>query len=129
MKICTLTESAKEQVRNLCTENQIWGISLSLRGGGCAGFEYNWGTVKTENDRQKGDFVIEVDNCSHFVIEKSSLMFLAGTVVDYKKTLVGSNFEIKNPNTESSCGCGVSVNFDMNKVESNTPAIDLSYRA
>ena len=43
-------------------------------------------------------------------------MFLFGTELDYVKSIVGSNFEIKNPNAKSSCGCGISVNFDMEKI-------------
>jgi len=43
-------------------------------------------------------------------------MFLIGTTVDYTRSLVGSTFEIRNPNAQSACGCGVSVNFDMDKL-------------
>jgi Fe-S cluster assembly iron-binding protein IscA len=41
---------------------------------------------------------------------------MVGTVVDYKKDIMGSMFDIQNPNAQSSCGCGVSVNFDMDKL-------------
>jgi Fe-S cluster assembly iron-binding protein IscA len=44
-------------------------------------------------------------------------MFLIGTTIDYKKEVFGSMFDIQNPNAQSSCGCGVSVNFDMDKLE------------
>lgn len=128
MSICTLTEAAKTQITKLCEENAVWGISLNLKGGGCAGFEYDWGTLDSSEDLQKGDEVISVTEGANFVIGATSLMFLAGTEVDYVKSIVGSNFEIKNPNAQSSCGCGVSVNFDMNKVESNMQVVDLSYR-
>ena len=46
-------------------------------------------------------------------------MFLAGTEVDYVKSFVGSTFEIRNPNAQSSCGCGVSINFDMEKLDNS----------
>ena len=39
-----------------------------------------------------------------------------GTKIDYKKDIMGSMFDIINPNAQSSCGCGVSVNFDMDKL-------------
>jgi len=48
-------------------------------------------------------------------------MFLVGTEINYKKDIMGSMFEIINPNAQSACGCGISVNFDMNKLA--TPAI------
>lgn len=113
MNVCTLTNSAKEQINTLCKENNVWGISLNLKGGGCAGFEYDWGTVAGPEDTEVGDEVINADEDGHLVIGAHSIMFLIGTEVDYVKSLVGSNFEIRNPNAVSSCGCGVSVNFKM----------------
>lgn len=115
MNVCTLTESAKKQINMLCKENNVYGISLNLKGGGCAGFEYDWGTVESERDIAKGDVVVDAGE-GKFVVGGSSLMFLIGTEVDYIKSLVGSNFEIRNPNAKSSCGCGVSVNFDLDKL-------------
>jgi len=43
-------------------------------------------------------------------------MFMMGMIVDYKKDIMGSMFDIQNPNAQSSCGCGVSVNFDVDKL-------------
>ena len=129
MNICTLTPSAKAQIDKLCEENSCYAIALNLKGGGCAGFEYEWSTINHPSDLEAGDEVVHTDNAGRLVIGTTSLMFLAGTEVDYVKSIVGSNFEIRNPNAQSSCGCGVSVNFDMNKVESNMQTVDLSYRA
>ena len=113
MSICTLTPAAKEQITKLCKENSCYAISLNLKGGGCAGFEYEWSTVTDLTDLKQGDQVVEANDGAHFVVGTHSEMFLIGTEVDYVKSLVGSNFEINNPNAQSSCGCGVSVNFDM----------------
>jgi len=123
MNICTLTPSAKAQIDKLCEENSCYAIALNLKGGGCAGFEYEWGTIESLEEVEKNDHIIDAGNNAHLVISASSLMFLVGTEVDYVKSIVGSNFEIRNPNAQSSCGCGVSVNFDMDKVESNSQAI------
>ncbi len=120
MEVCTLTESAKKQINMLCRENEVYGISLNLKGGGCAGFEYDWSTVATESDVATGDVVVDAGE-GKFVIGGHSLMFLIGPEVDYIRSLVGSNFEIRNPNAKSSCGCGVSVNFDMDQLA--VPAI------
>jgi len=116
MSICTLTEAAKQQIDKLCEENSCYAISLNLKGGGCAGFEYDWGTVESDSELESGDEVIETGGTGRFVVGVTSLMFLAGTEVDYVKSLVGSNFEIRNPNAQSSCGCGVSVNFNMDLI-------------
>lgn len=111
MTICTVTPKANEQISKLCSENKCDAISLNLKGGGCAGFEYDWGTMMADEIGPQ-DEVIECDT-GRFVISVDSVMFLIGTEVDYVHSLTGSNFEINNPNAKSSCGCGVSVNFDL----------------
>lgn len=116
MNICTLTQSAKTQIDTLCRENGCYAISLNLKGGGCAGFEYDWGTIAHPSELDPGDEIIHTDNAGRLVIGAHSTMFLIGTELDYVKTLVGASFEIRNPNAKSSCGCGVSVNFDMNDI-------------
>jgi len=119
MSICTVTARANHQIGKLCQENDCYAISLNLKGGGCAGFEYEWGTLQVE-EIEAHDFVIACDQGS-LVIGAHSLMFLVGTEIDYVKSIVGSNFEIRNPNAKSACGCGVSVNFDIDKLA--TPVI------
>jgi iron-sulfur cluster assembly accessory protein len=116
MSILTLTTAAEKQIDLLSEENDCYGITLNIKGGGCAGFEYEWGTIDTPAELQKDDEVVKTSNGSAFVVGSHSLMFLIGTEVDYVKSLVGSNFEIRNPNAQSSCGCGVSVNFDMDNL-------------
>ena len=115
MSICTLTETAKAQINAICEENNCFAVSLNLKGGGCAGFEYDWDMVNTEQDIDSKDIVLDAGK-GKFVVGATSIMFLIGTEVDYVKSIVGANFEIRNPNAKSACGCGVSVNFDMDKL-------------
>jgi iron-sulfur cluster assembly accessory protein len=114
MSLITVTPSANHQIGKLCEENDCYAITLNVKGGGCAGFEYEWGTAQVE-DITKNDFVIACDLGS-LVVGDHSLIFLAGSEIDYVKSIIGSQFEIRNPNAQSSCGCGVSVNFDMNNL-------------
>jgi iron-sulfur cluster assembly accessory protein len=116
MSILILTSEAEKQIDLLSEENDCYGITLNIKGGGCAGFEYEWGTIDTPAELQKDDEVVKTSNGNAFVVGSHSLMFLIGTEVDYVKSLVGANFEIRNPNAQSSCGCGVSVNFDMDNL-------------
>lgn len=104
-----VTSATNHQIEKLCQENNCYGITLNLKGGGCAGFEYVWGTTEKEDIGHR-DFVVACGE-GNLVIGDYSLLYLAGTEIDFVKSLVGSNFEIKNPNAKSSCGCGVSVNF------------------
>jgi len=115
MNICSLTEQANKQVTQICQEHEVYAVSLNLKGGGCAGFEYEWNTVDTIEDVEPGSYTLKALG-GNLVIGPASLMFLAGTAIDYKRSIVGSNFEITNPNAKSSCGCGVSVEFDMNSL-------------
>lgn len=114
MSVCTLTESAKNKINTLCEEKSAYAVSLNMKGGGCAGFEYTWDFAEQANI-QEGDEVIETGN-GRLVIGAPSIMFLVGTEIDYVSQVFGSNFEIHNPNAKSSCGCGVSVNFDFDKL-------------
>ena len=106
----TLTPSANVQISKLCKEHNCYAITLNIKGGGCAGFEYEWGTAQAE-DIGPNDFGVECD-MGMFVVGAHSIVFLAGSTVDYKKDIIGAMFDIQNPNAKSSCGCGVSVNFD-----------------
>ena len=120
MGIVTLTDAAKAQIDSICQENDSYAVSLNLKGGGCAGFEYDWGTISDAREIEEGDEIIATGNGFNFIIGAHSLMFMIGTVVDYKKDIMGSMFDITNPNAQSACGCGVSINFDMDKLDTTT---------
>ena len=121
MTVCTLTDAAKTQIDIICKENNAIAVTLNMKGGGCAGFEYDWGTISNAQDIEEGDEIIATPGGNNFIIGTASIMFMIGTVVDYKKDIMGSMFDISNPNAQSSCGCGVSVNFDIDKL--SIPAI------
>jgi len=116
MNICTLTEAAIAQIDTICKENNVIAVTLNMKGGGCAGFEYDWGTLNNAQDIEDGSEILGTPKGNNFIIGPHSIMFMVGTVVDYKKDIMGSMFDISNPNAQSSCGCGVSVNFDMDKL-------------
>lgn len=106
MSMFTVTDSAKEQMIKLCNENKTDAVHLSVKGGGCSGFQYEWGFI-SEDEINKGDEVIDLGNAK-FVVDGISVMYVAGTEVDYIKEVFGSHFNIKNPTATASCGCGES---------------------
>ena len=108
----TLTEAAQEQIDNLCKDNNCYGVGLNLKGGGCAGFEYVWELVESAEDVEDRDEVINTGAGTPLIISSYSVMYLIGSTIDYKKDIMGSMFDIQNPNAQSACGCGVSVNFN-----------------
>ena len=68
MSICTLTEAAKQQIDTICRENNAIGVTLNMKGGGCAGFEYDWGTISDARDINKGDELITTEQGNNFII-------------------------------------------------------------
>ncbi len=106
MSLVNVTESAKEQMLKLCQENDTDAVHLSVKGGGCSGFKYEWGFVN-EDKIEQGDEVIDLGGAK-FVVDSVSVMYVAGTEVDYVREVFGSHFNIKNPTATASCGCGES---------------------
>jgi iron-sulfur cluster assembly accessory protein len=108
MELFELTESAQKQIANLLEKNPgKWAVSLSVIGGGCAGFKYQWGFLDSAEQLQKDDVLKEWQG-GRFVVDSISIVYLAGTVIDWREEVFGSQFEIKNPSATSGCGCGES---------------------
>ncbi len=88
----SLTESAKEYLKAVGEPN----VSLTVKGGGCSGFQYEWGI--TEQD----------PTLENLWVDPIAEMFLFGCTIDYVKELGGSYLKVVNPNATASCGCGES---------------------
>tara|TARA_B100001057_G_scaffold499884_1_gene612321 strand:+ start:948 stop:1277 length:330 start_codon:yes stop_codon:yes gene_type:complete len=106
MSLFTVTENAKKQVSILCANNNKSAVKLSVKGGGCAGYKYQWDFIN-DDEINKGDEIIDVEN-GKFVVDGAGIFFLTGTTVDYVQEVWGSSFQITNPTATSSCGCGES---------------------
>ena len=76
---------------------------IAVKGGGCSGFKYDF-TFDNKID-------VEDSKYQNIIIDKSSLNLLKGSEVDFSEELIGSSFKIKNPQTKSSCGCGISFSL------------------
>jgi len=80
-------------------------LRLGIKGGGCSGFSY---VIEFEdNPPRERDRVFEFDGVK-VVVDKKSLIYLAGTVLDFEKTMMKQGFKFRNPNEASHCGCGTS---------------------
>jgi len=78
-------------------------VRLGIKGGGCSGFSY---VIQFDDDPpRERDTVYEVEGV-RFYVDKKSLVYLAGSLLDYEKTLMFQGFKFRNPNEASSCGCG-----------------------
>ncbi len=80
-------------------------LRLGAKGGGCAGYSY---VLEFDRDvDEKYDRFFEFEGVK-VVVDRKSLLLLAGTTLDYSGDLLGQGFEFKNPNVKRGCGCGTS---------------------
>ena len=102
----TISESAKTKIKDLLYEEGNPNLSLRtfVQGGGCSGFSYGFTFDEVTNE---DDFEIPLDGFK-VLVDAMSMQYLTGAEIDYKEELMGSTFSIKNPNAQSTCGCGSS---------------------
>ncbi len=78
-------------------------VRVGIKGGGCSGFSY---VIQFEDGAPKPrDYAYEVDGV-RFLVDKKSFVYLAGSALDYEKTLMFQGFKFRNPNEATNCGCG-----------------------
>ncbi|SRR5690606_25718953 len=82
-------------------------LRVSVEGGGCSGFRYEFAVDQT---RQDDDLAIDRDGVT-VVIDPVSLEYLKGSEIDFVDELIGASFQIRNPNAASGCGCGTSFSI------------------
>ena len=82
-----LTEAARTQIEKLCKDNDVFAITLGMKGGGCAGFEYDWDSAKNREELDKDSTIIEAGE-GNFAIEPMSLLYLMGSTIDYKTSII-----------------------------------------
>tara|TARA_A100000164_G_C21722351_1_gene683550 strand:- start:328 stop:645 length:318 start_codon:yes stop_codon:yes gene_type:complete len=95
------TKEAEDQINRIIqkdTNNKYFRITV--QGGGCSGFKYNF---KFDSKVQKDDIIF-----NNAVIDKASLDIIEGSIIDFKKEMIGETFVVENPKASSSCGCGLS---------------------
>ena len=114
-KIMTLTDAAAMRVRSIMEKSgdEITGIRIGVKNGGCAGMEY---TMDYAKGAEVGDDVIE-DKGVKLFIDPKAILFLLGTEMDYKVEKLTSGFVFNNPNQTSACGCGESVELTAANID------------
>jgi iron-sulfur cluster insertion protein len=99
-----ISDSAASRIAYLLgTEPEGSHLRVSVLGGGCSGFQYNFtfDTAALAPD----DRLFEKSGAK-VVVDETSLDILNQSMIDYVETLGSAAFEIKNPNATASCGCG-----------------------
>ncbi len=100
-----VTESAARRIRDILkTEPEGARLRVSVEGGGCSGFRYEFAFERAP----AADDVMAVRDGVEVLIDPVSLEYLKGSEIDFVDELIGASFQIRNPNAASSCGCGTS---------------------
>jgi iron-sulfur cluster assembly protein len=103
----TITEKGAEKVHEFLAaqgeQAESAGLRIGVRGGGCSGFQY----ALAFDERRDDDEVFEVDGLK-ILVDKPSLPYVQGSVIDYVDSLTGAGFKVDNPNVVAACGCGSS---------------------
>ena len=97
------TKQATVQINKITQDVEKKYFRITVQGGGCSGFKYNFGFDKDLND---DDIIF-----NNAIIDKASLDIISGSVVDFKKEMIGETFVISNPKATASCGCGLSFSI------------------
>jgi iron-sulfur cluster assembly accessory protein len=104
----TITDNAINQIKNiLLNEPQGTFFRIVVKGGGCSGFSYEF---KIDTLALDGDIIYPCGDY-RLVIDNTSIVFIKGSVFDYITQMIGSGFDIRNPNAKSACGCGISFSI------------------
>jgi len=104
IKEIKFTDKAIKQINNLLSKKDKGSFfRIAIKGGGCSGFKYDF-----TFDQNPKDEDLKFNN---IIIDKTSADLLIGSEVDFASDLIGDSFKISNPQSKSSCGCGVSFSL------------------
>ncbi len=103
----TFSDKGAEKVHEfLASQNadaETHGLRVGVRGGGCSGFQY-----ALAFDQQRDDDEVFEDHGLRLLVDRQSLPYVRGAIVDYVEGLQGAGFKVENPNVIAACGCGSS---------------------
>ncbi|MBT8123482.1 MAG: iron-sulfur cluster insertion protein ErpA [Gammaproteobacteria bacterium] len=100
------TDAAANKVQQLIDEekNENLKLRVFVSGGGCSGFQYGF---TFDENLQDGDTSV-VNAGVTLLVDPMSFQYLMGAEIDYSEGLEGAQFVIRNPNAQTTCGCGSS---------------------
>jgi len=103
----TITDKGAEKVHEFLASQQAdvstSGLRVGVRGGGCSGFQY-----QLAFDVQRDEDEVFESHGLRLLVDRASLPYVAGSVIDYHESLQGAGFQVNNPNVVAACGCGSS---------------------
>ena len=105
-QLVEMLPGAIAKVKELIAEenNPELKLRMFVSGGGCSGMQYGF---TFEEETNEDDWVLEFDGVT-LLVDSMSGQYVQGATVDYTESLQGSQFSIKNPQAQTTCGCGSS---------------------
>ncbi|MGC2856609.1 HesB/IscA family protein [Novispirillum sp. DQ9] len=109
-KTLSLTDAAAARVRDLMAKSDkpVAGLRVGIKTRGCSGMSY---VVEYAEEPRPFEDVVE-DKGVKIFIDPTALMFIIGSVMDYRTDKLQSGFVFENPNETARCGCGESFSVD-----------------
>jgi iron-sulfur cluster insertion protein len=106
--LLVFTDAAARKVGELIAGegNPKLMLRVFVQGGGCSGLQYGF---EFDEEQQEGDTCVENQGVK-LLVDPMSSQYLGGAEIDYREGLDGAQFVIRNPNAQTSCGCGSSFN-------------------
>ena len=104
-----ITENAASKIKEVIQEegNPDLRLRVFVQGGGCSGFSYGFTLDEQQNE---DDFSIDAHGIA-VLVDSMIIQYLQGAEINYVDDISGSQFTIKNPNAETTCGCGSSFSM------------------
>jgi iron-sulfur cluster insertion protein len=104
-----ISVNAKQKMVDVLADANASILRFGLKGGGCSGMQYFF---STETAKDVDDTVYNINDTYILVVDPTSIMYLVGAEIDFKKDIMGEKFIFINPLMTSTCGCGSSVSPD-----------------
>ena len=104
-----VSDNARDKLNQLLMEDNSGKeyVRVGVESGGCSGLVYK---LDFDDSMNNEDELVE-HNDIKLVINKKSILFLAGTTLEYSSGLNGKGFVFNNPNANRTCGCGESFSL------------------
>ena len=104
--LLSITEKAAEKIKQIAQKQGKPENALRIQvvGGGCSGLSYQFGFADEISPKDK---VMEQHGVK-VALDARTLLYVAGSELDYEQGLMKSGFKVKNPNATVSCSCGES---------------------
>mgnify|MGYP001188187336 FL=1 len=100
----TIQDGAYKRLNELRKKHNKKFVRLDVKGGGCAGFNYEW---SFDDEDRIEDIIVD----DMLLIDRSYELYLMGMELDYNYDDFESAFVFNNPKATSSCGCGTSFSI------------------